>query len=518
MNLIQIKKTKHINSSYILVFSIVLVILLSTLLLLLTNFLSESRISASSNYSVYFNGTTGSSIAFSVLSNSSTNIGNGGFTIEFWIKPDTSFSAGANCYNGPDLFTNGAIIFDRDIYGPGDYGDFGISLMSDNRIAFSIHNGSTGVTVCSNPITLGQWNYVAAVKNGNTVSIHVGIGGSLYSQSNSFPGNSNLSYNTSRSTSYTADPLISLGAEKHTTWGSESFTAYHYKGLMDELRISNVARSITSIPTTTFSIDANTVAMFRFENNISSDVSISGIQQKGISFSNDTPNFGSSTPTNTPTNTPSPTPTSTPTNTPTPTDTPTPTPSPTQTPSNTPTPTDTPTPTPSPTLTPTPTDAPSPTQTLTPTITPTLLPSNTSTPTLTPTPIPTPIPSPTNTPKPTNTPSQRNNTSTPTPTSRLENTTLTPSQNVVQTTNVINNSPSSTLKPTTEITQSNSITPTNNSQINPERDSSNNEKHANTEQQNNNIFMILTILASLLALGIIISGIITMIRKKPERI
>jgi hypothetical protein len=319
---------------------------------------------SSSNYSIRFNGTNSSYVSIPLAGNPSLNVGAGDFTIEWWMKPVSVSASASSCSNGVDVFTQGHIIFDRDVFGPGDYGDFGISLMADRRLAFSAHNGTTGVTSCSSVLNLNQWYYIAAVRSGNQIRIYVN--GTL-DDTRTISGN--LSYRTGRSTSYSADPYIVLGAEKHTAIGSQTFTAYHYNGYLDELRISNVARTISGTPTTPFVVDSNTVALFRFEDNVNSELgSIPGLTSSSITYSNDVPLFNptpSDTPTPTPSDTPTPTPSDTPT--PTPSDTPTPTPSdtPTPTPSDTPTPTpsDTPTPTPSDTPTPTPSDTPTPTLT-----------------------------------------------------------------------------------------------------------------------------------------------------------
>jgi len=230
--------------------------------------------------------------------------------------------------------------------------------MNDNRLAFSIHNGTLGVTLCSEPVGLGQWNYVAAIKTENNLKIQIGKNDNLYTHTLSFSGSNNLSYRIERSTSYSADPLMSIGTEKHTAWDTKTFSAYHYKGLIDELRISNNARNITSIPSSIFENDANTLALFRFENNLNSEGNnIAGIQSKGISYSTDI------TPLSNPTNTP------TPTNTPSPTKTPTPTITLTPTLTIKPTPTKIPTHTPSPKKIPTATKTPIPTKTPNPSIT-----------------------------------------------------------------------------------------------------------------------------------------------------
>jgi hypothetical protein len=185
--------------------------------------------------------------------------------------------------------------------------------------------------------------------------------------------------------------------------GVPGFPDSFFQGVLDEARISNVVRYSANFtpPTTPFTPDANTLALWHFDEGtgqVASDVSASanhGTLGNDAGADNADPAWvsGYPFPSNPPTPTITPTPT-TPTITPTPT-----TPTITPTPTNTTTPTGTPaaptsTPTPTNTTTPTPTGTPAP-----PTDTPTPTPTNT--PTATPTDTPAP---PTNTPTPTNTP------------------------------------------------------------------------------------------------------------------
>jgi Concanavalin A-like lectin/glucanases superfamily len=267
-----------------------------------------------SNNSVRFSG--GSKIRIPVTS-SAINIGAGNFTLEFWLKI-SGVSAGSTCNNGADNFTEGGLVIDRDIWGPGDFGDFGISVMSDRRLAFSVHNGAGGVTACSTALALNTWYYIAAVKSGNNISIYVN--GAL-SQSRTFSGSSNLSYNIGRGFDSACpnpcqDPYLVLGAEKHAV-------GYNFNGLMDELRISNSARAISGVPTAPFPIDGNTVAMYRFEGNATdSDAGFNGTNF-GATYSTDTPSFTVATanptanPTSVITTNPTKNPTANPTNKPT---------------------------------------------------------------------------------------------------------------------------------------------------------------------------------------------------------
>jgi hypothetical protein len=242
----------------------------------------------SSNTSARFGGGNEQRITIN-LSNSAINIGASNFTIEFWVKI-AGVSAGAACSGGNDVFTNGGLIIDRDIWGPGNFGDFGISVMSDRRLAFSINNGSTGVTACSAQLALNTWYYIAAVKSGNSISIHVN--GTL-SQTRNWSGNSNLSYNFSHTFDPACpnpcqDPTFVIGAEKHRV-------GYNFNGFLDELRISNIARTISPV-NSPFSEDGNTVALYRFEGNSASATGNFNGVASGISYPADVPFTAQQTP------------------------------------------------------------------------------------------------------------------------------------------------------------------------------------------------------------------------------
>lgn len=325
-----------IGSEYTMIklFRTKIILLIFSVLVFNTSYLVASENTAlaqTSNKSIRFTGSSGSRIAISL--SGPLNVGSGDFTIEWWMKP-MSINAGAPCSSGPDVFTNGALIIDRDVFGPGDYGDYGLSLMSDGEIAFSIHNGSTGITACSRALPLNQWSYIAAVRQGNEIRIYVN--GELNDRKTL---SGNLSYRSGRETSYIADPYLVIGAEKHTAIGGQSFTAYHYNGLMDELRISNIARTISPV-NSPFNVDANTVALFNFEGNTNSLVGGYSSTSAGVSFTEDVPFTGSTIqPTITPTSTPTTNPTSSPTTTPTVNLTASPTSGPTSQPGSNPTPT-----------------------------------------------------------------------------------------------------------------------------------------------------------------------------------
>jgi hypothetical protein len=67
----------------------------------------------------------------------------GDFTIEFQMRAQAAQNPlGTSATSGPnDDWTLGRVIVDRDIFGSGDYGDYGISL-AGGRIAFGVNNGT----------------------------------------------------------------------------------------------------------------------------------------------------------------------------------------------------------------------------------------------------------------------------------------------------------------------------------------------------------------------------------------
>lgn len=189
------------------------------------------------------------------------NIGATDFTIEFWLR----FAPGENdsgpCTEGGDTWIYGNIIFDRDIFGTPDYGDFGISLYG-GRIAFGVHNGSTGYTVCSNAtLTANQWHHIAVTRRTNG-EMRIFVNGMLDRTYNGPAGN--ISYRVGRSTSWPNDPYLVIGAEKHD-YNPNTYPSF--SGWVDEVRISNIVRYTADFtpPDAPFVTDANTVGLYHFD-------------------------------------------------------------------------------------------------------------------------------------------------------------------------------------------------------------------------------------------------------------
>ncbi len=194
------------------------------------------------------------------------DIGNGDFTIEFEMKALlTDNPKGANAQNGAnDDWTLGHVIIDRDIFGQGDYGDFGISLCN-GKIAFGSNNGSQSRTLIGNTnVANNQWNHIAVTRQASNGAMYIYVNGTLDASVATGPGG-NISYRNGRTTSWPNDPYLVLGAEKHD-YDNNNYPSYN--GHIDELRISNNIRysgSSFTPPAMPFNPDANTVGLYHFD-------------------------------------------------------------------------------------------------------------------------------------------------------------------------------------------------------------------------------------------------------------
>ncbi|MCS6825246.1 MAG: LamG domain-containing protein [Caldilinea sp.] len=335
------------------------------------------------------------------------DIGATDFTIEFWMRALAGENNGVARCDENDGWIYGNVIFDRDIFGAGDYGDFGISL-GDGRLVFGVSVGSGGTTVCSSGrVDDGAWRHIAAVRT-LSGALRLYVDGQLVGSAQSVGGNAG--YRNGRLTNYPADPFIVLGAEKHDAGAQYP----SFSGWLDELRLSNIARYSTAFsrPTAPFISDADTMALYHFDEGPAGPCMGTVFDVSGANGgpSNGWCAYGGSpagpvyvpdTPFNQPTPTATRTPTATATNTATSVPTPTATHTSTATPTHTPTSINVFTPTATSTPTATATDAPTATIATSPTATNTNVPTPTAAHTWTPTTSPTPTPTFTNTPTPT---------------------------------------------------------------------------------------------------------------------
>jgi len=313
------------------------------------------------------------------------DIGGEDFTLEWRMKVVPAENDSPDCTPGGDNWFYGNTVFDRDVFGEGDLGDYGVSF-AGGVIAFGVGRGSTRQTICgATDLQDGAWHHIAVTRS-LAGDMRIFVDGQLDGAGSGPAGD--IRYRDGRTTSYPNDPYLVIGAEKNDL----NNTLYpSFSGWMDEIRLSNSLRYTAdfSPPLSRFTPDANTVALYHLDEGFGNTIGDSsgavggpshGVRKyggviNGPEWTDDTvwyvlPPTPTPTPTYTATAGPSPTPG---------TITPSPTSTPSSTASWTPSPTSTPSATPS--LTPSLTASPTPSSTATQTLTPTFTPSPTTSPT-----------------------------------------------------------------------------------------------------------------------------------------
>jgi hypothetical protein len=185
----------------------------------------------------------------------------GNFTFEFWMKANLADNDSwpANC--GGFNWIYGNIIFDRDILGSGDYGDYGISL-HNGRIRFGAGNGNGENTICgSTNVANGVWHHIAITRNSSgNGQMRIYVDG-VQDASDMGP-TGDMSYGDGQSGA-PDDPFLVIGAEKHDIDNNQYPS---YNGYLDEVRLSNIVRYTSTFtpPSAPFATDGNTVALYHF--------------------------------------------------------------------------------------------------------------------------------------------------------------------------------------------------------------------------------------------------------------
>ncbi len=195
--------------------------------------------------------------------NGPANIGRTDFTLEFWLKanPGENASTTASC-GAPDGWITGNIVIDRDTWGAGDYGDFGLSL-ANGRVVFGVARGEVGASICGQiVVTDGAWHHIAVTRSASSGQIRLFVDGRLDGEASGPTGD--VSYRTGRATAYANDPFLVIGAEKHDY---DPATYPSFSGWLDEVRLSTVVRYLGDFarPRTPFQPDADTAALWRFD-------------------------------------------------------------------------------------------------------------------------------------------------------------------------------------------------------------------------------------------------------------
>jgi hypothetical protein len=190
------------------------------------------------------------------------NIGATDTTIEWWMRANPGENATAVCTPGESNWIFGNSVFDRDIVGPGDFGDWGISLRG-GRLAFGVNNGTVGVGICgTTDLTDGVWHHVAVTRRLADGQLQIFVDGQLDGGDIGPPGN--ISYRSGRPTSFPAsEPFLVIGAEKHDA--GALFPSF--RGWIDEVRLSTTVRYTGNFvrPSQPFTPDPETAALYHFD-------------------------------------------------------------------------------------------------------------------------------------------------------------------------------------------------------------------------------------------------------------
>jgi choice-of-anchor B domain-containing protein len=184
------------------------------------------------------------------------------FTLELWMKTAAGNASGS-CVAGGDGWINGNIVVDRDVFGAGDAGDYGLSLFgTGGRLAFGVAVGNAGHTICgTRNVADGAWHHVAATRAADG-ALALYVDGQLDASGSGPAGD--IAYTDDRPTSWpSSDPFLVLGAEKHDA--GAAFPSYH--GWLDELRLSTSVRYTAAFtrPSAPFASDAATAGLWHFD-------------------------------------------------------------------------------------------------------------------------------------------------------------------------------------------------------------------------------------------------------------
>jgi hypothetical protein len=198
------------------------------------------------------------------------DIGAEDFTIEWWMKTGPNDNSAPTILCGAyDNWIYGNIIYDRDLAGlPGG---FGISL-SDNKIIFGINGEDRdNITLCGKTdLADNEWHHIAIQRQRSDGYLWIYLDGKL---ENSADGpNGDISYADNSPSRLDDDHFIGIGA-----WKLDNEHNIHpfFRGSIDELRLSNTIRYTKKFTPVLrpHAADANTVAIYRFDDGIGSLVS-----------------------------------------------------------------------------------------------------------------------------------------------------------------------------------------------------------------------------------------------------
>jgi concanavalin A-like lectin/glucanase superfamily protein len=214
------------------------------------------------------------------LENRPVNIGATDTTVEWWMRANPGENPTNACTPGADTWIFGNVIFDRDIIGPGDFGDWGISLR-DGRLAVGVDNGTAGVGICgTTDLADGAWHHVAVTRRFTDGLLQIFVDGRLDGEGIGPPGD--ISYRSGRPTIFPlSEPFLVIGAEKHDA--GPLFPSF--RGWVDEVRLSTAVRYTSNFvrPSQPFTPDPQTAALYHFDEGAGDQISDSSSAVAGPS-------------------------------------------------------------------------------------------------------------------------------------------------------------------------------------------------------------------------------------------
>lgn len=111
------------------------------------------------------------------------DVGAGSFTVEWWMKalPGANTTSGT-CTPGGYNWINGNIFLNRDVFGPGDWGDWGVSLWT-GVIAFGVGSSASDNTICgTSDLADAAWQHVAVTRRASDGRLQLYVDGVLEAQ------------------------------------------------------------------------------------------------------------------------------------------------------------------------------------------------------------------------------------------------------------------------------------------------------------------------------------------------
>lgn len=185
------------------------------------------------------------------------DVGAGDFAYEFWMRAAYADNTSTDSQDARDS----NIILDRDIWGHERGWVLGVTRRSGSRlcVCFGVAGASTTWPTIYGETNIGdnEWHHIALVRRVSDGFTQIFVDG-VEDVTGTYTGN--LSYpNGVNPGSGQDNPYLVIGTEKHDVGAG-------YNGYFNKFRVSNSRRYTTTFtPPTTLDADANTMALFQFD-------------------------------------------------------------------------------------------------------------------------------------------------------------------------------------------------------------------------------------------------------------